>query len=80
MNKKATAFSMSFTKARSLALVPLSLLGNACYAGYRNHGSRGLHKKSVNENFDSIKTGPFLFPRPISAGRMEDRRRNSVFS
>ena len=25
--------------------------GNACYAGYRNHGSRGFHKKSVNENF-----------------------------
>ena len=25
--------------------------GNACYAGYRNDGSRGFHKKSVNENF-----------------------------
>ena len=55
--------------------------GNACYnAGYRNHGSRGFHKKSVNENFDRVKTGPFLFPRFISAGRMEDRRRNSIFS
>ena len=25
--------------------------GNACYAGNRNDGSRGVHKKSVNENF-----------------------------
>ena len=36
--------------------------GNACYAGCRNHGSRGFHKKSVNENFDCIEQVLFFFP------------------
>ena len=53
---------MSFTKARSLTLVPHSLLGNACYAGYRNHGSRGLHKKSVMKIFIASKQFLFFFP------------------
>ena len=47
--------------SRSSFFAP-KLHGNACYAGYRNDGLRGFHKKSVNESFDYLKQVLFFFP------------------